>query len=504
MSLAVYLVVTLGFAAGALATRARGPLSTAIGLIGLAGATLAALAINPAEVVAIGQGGLATSAYMRLFLVLGSLVGTGLAIAGLAGGTRRDAPMVTLATLGVAALTLSLTDPRTAVIAATTGGLFGVWLTLSPGEDRRGATIGVRELRAVVIAGTMAIAATAWIGRDLTELAAQPVVFGLAYLAFALAVAVRFGAIPFHLWAARLTDAAPETALPIITVLAPASLAIVALAWTDAAIAPLLVDLEAERTVVLAVAIASIVLAALAALLQDDLEHVVGYSIVGDAGVVLLALAVLDPAGWAPARFWVLVLIVARSAFAAWAGGIRSAFRTGRITDLRGWVTRSPILAIAFGLTVLASLGLPGLAAFEARRSLVSLALDGPLATVVLVGTLAPLAYYGRLLAIGLRRPERSVDLASGWRPRVQRFDLTAPGAWLRSSWDGNRAFSGAVIAALLGGLALATSLGAFGGPAAAAGLPVGRPAVLEGPSESFAPLPVASGEPSFQAIPTR
>ena len=58
----------------------------------------------------------------------------------------------------------------------------------------------------------MAIAATAWIGRDLSQLAAQPVVFGLAYLAFALAVAIRFGAIPFHVWAARLTDAVPETA----------------------------------------------------------------------------------------------------------------------------------------------------------------------------------------------------------------------------------------------------------------------------------------------------
>lgn len=499
MSLAVYLIVTLGFAAVTLATRARGTLSTAIGLAGLLAATLAALAIDPTELVAIGQSGLAASAYVRLFLVLGSLVGLGLALAGLASGTRRDAPMVTLATLGIAGLTLTLTDPRSAVVAATAGGLFGVWLTLAPGEDRTGATLGIRELRAVIVAGTMAMAATAWIGRDLTQLAAQPVVFGLAYLCFALAVAVRFGAIPFHLWAARLTDAAPETALPIITVLAPASLAIVALAWTDASIAPLLVDLELERIVVLAVAVASIVLAALAALVQDDLEHVVGYSIVGDAGVVLLALAVLDPAGWAPARIWILVFIVTRSAFAAWAGGIRTVFRTGRIADLRGWAVRSPILAVAFGLIVVAGVGLPGLVAFEARSSLVALALDGPIASLVLIGTFAPLTYYGRLLAIGLGRPAGPVDPATDWRPHLQRLDLTAPIAWFRTTWDLNRAFSGAVIAALLGLLALATSAGAFGGPAAAAGLP----AILEGPSESFAPPPPESGQPSFQQIPT-
>jgi len=498
MSLAVYLAVTLGFAALALATRSRTPLSTAIGLAGLLAATIAAFALNPAELVTIGQAGLAGSAYAQLFLVLGSLVGLGLAVSGLATGSRRDAPMVTLATLGIAGLTLTLTDPRAAVVAATAGGLFGVWLTLASGEDRTGATLGIRELRAVVVAGTMAIAATAWIGRDLTQLAAQPVVFGLAYLAFALAVAVRFGAIPFHFWAARLTDAAPETALPIITVLAPASLAIVGLAWTDSSIAPLLVDLEAERMVVLAVAIASIVLAALAALVQDDLEHVVGYSIIGDAGVVLLAMAVLGPAGWAPARIWILVFIVTRSAFAAWAGGIRAVFRTGRIDDLRGWVIRSPILAVAFGLVVAAGIGLPGLVAFEARASLVSLALDGPIATLVLVGTFAPLTYYARLLAVGLGRPARPPDPATDWRPRLQRPDLTSPVAWLRSTWDLNRAFSAAVIAAMLGVLALATSVGAFGGPDAAAG----TPAILEGPSESFAPPPFTSAEPSFQLVP--
>ena len=191
-------------------------------------------------------------------------------------------------------------------------------------------------LRATVVAGTMAIAATAWIGRDLSDLAAQPVVFGLAYLAFALAVAIRFGAIPFHTWAAPLTDTVPESTLPLVTAWAPAAFAIVALAWADASIAPLLVDLDAVRLVVLAIAIASIVLASVAALIQDDIEHVVGYAIIGDAGVVLLAIAALDPAAWAPARTWILAFVVARSAFAAWAAATRSVFSTGRVPTCAG------------------------------------------------------------------------------------------------------------------------------------------------------------------------
>lgn len=468
MSLAVYLVVTFAFAVAAWAARGREGLAKVIGVGGLLASAIVAITIDPDEVLSIGAGGLATTAYLRLFLILGSLVGLGLAIAGLAGRTRPDLPAITLATLGLGAMTLSLTDPRLAVVAGTTGGLFGALLTVGPaGGDRASATVGIRDLRAVVVAGALAIAATAWIGRDLSQLDAPPVVFGLAYLAMAVAVAIRFGAIPFHLWAARLTDVVPEAALPVVTILAAAPFAIVGLGWADASIAPLLVDLGTERGVILAIAVASIVLAALAALVQDDIEHVVGYSIVGDAGVALLALVALDPQAWAPAQIWILTLVVTRSAFAAWAGGLRVAFGTGRIVELRGWIVRSPLLALAFGLVVLASIGVPGLAAFEARSSLVALALDGPLATVVLLATLAPLAYYGRLLSVGLARPDGPADPELGWRPCVKRLDLTALGSWWRTTWEANRAFSSALVAALLGLLAVATSAGAFGGPEA-------------------------------------
>ena len=469
MSLAAYLVITFGFAAASWFARGRGGAWTIVGIGGLAIAAIAASTLRPDEVLRIGESGLATTPYLRLFLVMGSLVGLGLGVAGLAAGTRRDLPTVALATLGISSLTLALTDPRAAVIAGTAGGLSGALLAVAPGGDRAGAGVGIRDLRAVVISGTMAVAATAWIGRDLGQLYAPPVVFGLVYLAVALAVAIRFGAIPFHLLAARLTDAVPDAGLPIVTVLAAAPFAVVGLAWADASIAPLLVDLGTERGVVLAIAVASIVLAAIAALIQDDLEHVVGYSIVGDAGVALLAMVALDPESWGPARTWILALVVTRSAFAAWAAGLRLAFGTGRIVELRGWVTRSPVLALAFGLIVVASLGFPGLAAFEARSSLVATAIDGPLAMLVLLGTLAPVTYYGRLVAVGLGRPDGSPERGA-WRPIVGRMDLTAPGAWWRTTWDVNRAFSGALVAVLLALLAVATAVGAFGGVEAAAG----------------------------------
>jgi hypothetical protein len=146
------------------------------------------------------------------------------------------------------------------------------------------------------------------------------------------------------------------------------------------------------------------------------------------------------------------------------------------------------------------------MAAFEARSSLAALAVDGPMAMLVVIGTLAPIVYYGRLLSVGLGRPDGPREPEVNWRPRVGRLDLTALGDWWRTTWDTNRAFTGAMVAALLGLLALATSAGAFGGPEAAAGLAPGGavPITTAAPSGSAPPpLPQPSDEPSFLPLPT-
>jgi NADH:ubiquinone oxidoreductase subunit 2 (subunit N) len=206
------------------------------------------------------------------------------------------------------------------------------------------------------------------------------------------------------------------------------------------------------------------VLAAVAAFVQDDLEHVLGYAIVSDAGVIVLALAVLEPAAGPPARTWILAFIVGRGAFAAWTAGIRTGLWTGRVADLRGWVRRSPILAAAFVVIAVAGVGFPGLAAYDARTTLVDLALDPPFSTVVLVATLAPIAYYARLFVIGVAPPDQILESGAGWAPVLERIGGTGMRRWLATTWGRNRAFTTAIVSAALAVLALLTAAGVFGG----------------------------------------
>jgi formate hydrogenlyase subunit 3/multisubunit Na+/H+ antiporter MnhD subunit len=411
-----FLLVAAATGTASLVVRSNRSWSTAIALIGLAAMTVLASAIGGAS-VKIGGATIAASEWLRLFAILGGAVGLLLVIVDLAAHHEPDVPGVIALGIGAAVLALAIDDPGTAVVAATAGGLAGVLVAAPVGAAARAAFVGARELRALAVAGALAIGATAWIARPLGGLSLVPEVFGLAYLAFAAAVAIRLGAIPFHLWAARVADAAPGIALPLLMAWAPAAFAAIALVWIDQSVAPLRLPIDGERSLVAAIGAVSVILGLVAAWVQDDIEHIVAYTIAADAGFVVLALAAFDPAVWEPSRTWLLVFIVARSAFAAWAVALDGVTGTRRAPDVAGWARRAPLLGIALVAIGVASVGWPGSAAWEARAAIASLALPGPIAAVVTVAPVAALAIYGRLLWIGLRPTGRAVGAGRSERP---------------------------------------------------------------------------------------
>ena len=102
MSLIPFLLISIAMTGAALILRGRPTIASSIALVGLLASLIAALAIRPGETIVIGGATLATTDFLRLFLVLGCLSGLALALVGAAGGTRRDAPAVMLGTLAAA------------------------------------------------------------------------------------------------------------------------------------------------------------------------------------------------------------------------------------------------------------------------------------------------------------------------------------------------------------------------------------------------------------------
>jgi NADH:ubiquinone oxidoreductase subunit 2 (subunit N) len=233
---------------------------------------------------------------------------------------------------------------------------------------------------------------------------------------------------------------------------------------------------------VLVLAAASIALGTTAALVHDDLEHVVAYTIVADAGVALLALVALAPAAGQPGRLWLVVFVVVRTAFAGWAAATRMAFGTGRVSELAGWARRAPLLAVALAGLGLAGVGWPGSETFDSRAALVGLSVSGPLANVLLVAGLASVAVYVRLFVAGVRQPGAAVRSGAGpgFVPPRRRGTGRLTARQVTEAWDLNRAPVAAGAVLVLAAIAVAvagTGLGlrdAAGAPAGARGAAAG------------------------------
>ena len=475
MSLLPFLVVAFGTGAASLLARRRPDISAAIGVAGLLAGVVAASTIRAADPLVVGGVALAGSDWTRLFVLLGCLCGLLLVIVAAASAWSPHLPGATLCTLGAAAVALGTNGAEAAVAAATAGGVAAALVALPAAGLVRGLAVAARELRAIVVAGVLALVAVAVVaGATRTGAADGPTAaldapalagLGLAYLAVAAAAAIRLGVIPFHLRAARVADVAPDVALPLVMAWAPAAFAAVVLAWADGALVPLGAGWSLERSVVLVLAAASIALGTAAALVHDDLEHVVAYTIVADAGVVLLALVALDPGAGQPGRIWLVVFVVVRTAFAGWAAATRMAFGTGRVSELAGWARRAPLLAVALAGLGLPGVGWPGSASFDSRAALVGLSVSGPLANVLLVAGLASAAVYARLFVAGVRQPGAAVR--SGPRPglvpprRRATGHMTAADA--REAWDLNRAPIAAGAVLVLAAIAIAVAGGGVG-----------------------------------------
>ncbi len=472
MTLLPFLAIALVAGPASLFLRREPRAAAAIGVAGLVLGLVAASTIRTGDAAVIGGVPIAGSPFIRTFLVLGCGSTLLLTIVAAAATWSRALPGASLLALAAAGIVLASGDVFIAIVAATAGATAGIVATLPPAAERTVPVAG-RELRAFVAAAALALVgvavASAMIESPAVPGSGRPLdapLLGLAYLAVALAAAIRLGAIPFHLRAARVADAAPDVALPLVMAWSPAAFALVVIGWAHGTVGPLGQGLPAERLIVLLVGTASVVLGTFAALIHDDLEHVVAYTIVADAGVLILAVAASAAPGAGATEGWVLAFVATRTALAGWASAIRGTFGSDRLTSLTGWARRAPVLAVALLAVAVASFGLPGWAVFEARQDLIGAAVGGPLGGLLVGASLASVAVYARLLVVGLGRPASAVAAGPGWRPTRPRAARGRRADSVSDLWRANRPMAAAGATFGLALLAIAVATGGLVPPA--------------------------------------
>jgi NADH:ubiquinone oxidoreductase subunit 2 (subunit N) len=439
MSLAVFLAIC---AAGSLLGLLALPfprLARLVGVVALIAAFVAALTIKPADELTVGQVQLATSWYAGLFLSTATLCCLIVCLLGLVVGWPERLAPAALATFAGLAVAFTATDPGVVFAAVAASAIPAVLVAIGsssrsteasePAVATHALDVSLSELRTLGLIAAGALIASVVVLQPGWTASDPTFVFALAYLALGLAVAVRFGAVPFHVPAARLSKSSVKLGLALPLVWIPAGLGIVTLSWSTSVFQMRSDWLDAAVAGLQVIAVATLILGALGALLHEEIEEIATYSIIQDAAFVLLALAARDADAAGPMRLWLLTFIVAKSALVAWVAALSATFGSSQLQDLRGWLRRAPILGLALAAIVVATLGWPGSAVFDARATLIRLALPSEVQFLGIAAVLLSISYYGRLVAVGLMAPGERVRSSNGERPRRPKSLVAASGA---------------------------------------------------------------------------
>ena len=436
MGLAAFLVICgASFLAGLLVPPSGG-LARLVSIFGLGAAFIAALLIGASEAFTVGDVRLVAGEYAGAFLACGTATAFLLCVVGLGTTWPERLGPAALALFGGLAVAMTATDAGVALSAGAAAATVGALVFFRSDGTRTEAAAagepdrhdgGLAEMRTIgLVVGALLIAAVAvlrpaWTSQN------DGAIFVLGLPGLGIAIAVRGGAVPFHGPAARLRSRATPMASALLLVWMPAGLGVLAISWSALAFH---VSGDAMNSVVLLlqiVAVATLLLGAVGALVHDELEEIAAYSIVQDGAFVLLALAARSDAAAEPARLWLLVFVAAKTGLVAWVAATARAFHTTNLGQMRGWLRRTPILGLALVAIVVATLGWPGSAVFEARASLIRLGLAGNLGFLGAAAVLLSITYYGRLLFVGLMSPGDTVRAARSERPRWGGMRRRAP-----------------------------------------------------------------------------
>lgn len=219
----------------------------------------------------------------------------------------------------------------------------------------------------------------------------QVLVFGLVFVVAGLAF--KLGVVPFHMWIPDVYQGAP-TAVTLVIGGAPklAAFAITIRLLVDGLL-PLAIDWQQMLAVL---AIGSLLVGNLAAIMQTNLKRMLAYSTISQMGFVLLGLmsgviqgnvdATAVENAYSSAMFYVVTYVLTTlAAFGVIMLLAREGFESEEVADLSGLNQRSPLYAAVMSICLFSFAGLPPLVGFYAKLSVLqALVASGQTAHLVL------------------------------------------------------------------------------------------------------------------------
>lgn len=220
----------------------------------------------------------------------------------------------------------------------------------------------------------------------------------MAFVFFFSGMGFKISLVPFHLWTADVYEGAPSTVTAYLSVISKGSAAFVLMTILIKVFAPMV---EQWQEVLYWVIIASITIANLFALRQQNLKRLMAFSSISQAGYIMLGVISGSAQGMTSLVYYVLIYMFAN--LAVFTVITIVALRAGKFTleDYNGLYTTNPKLAFLMTLALFSLAGIPPFAGFFSKFFIFAAAFEGGfhlLVFITLINTIISLYYYLKIV----------------------------------------------------------------------------------------------------------
>ncbi|SDY06415.1 NADH-quinone oxidoreductase subunit NuoN [Nitrosomonas sp. Nm33] len=239
-------------------------------------------------------------------------------------------------------------------------------------------------------------------------------IIGLVFIV--AGIAFKLYAAPFHMWAPDVYQGAP-TAVTLFVGSAPnlAGFAFVMRLLVDG-LGELVTDWQGMLVIL---AVASMVIGNLVAIVQTNIKRMLAYSTISHMGFVLLGFIAAGENGYSSSLFYVVAyVLMTLGAFGIIMMLSREGFESENISDLKGLNQRNPWLALIMMFLMLSMAGIPPMIGFYAKLAVLQAVLGVGyiwLAVVAVMLSLIGAFYYLRIIKfMYFDAPETDMPILSG------------------------------------------------------------------------------------------
>jgi len=233
----------------------------------------------------------------------------------------------------------------------------------------------------------------------------------------------KVSAVPFHQWTPDAYEASPHPVAGFMSVATKGVAFIALLRIFPGSLGPLTAVGVKMQSVIAVLAVATLVIGNLTALVQTNVKRMLAYSSISHAGYLMLAFVAGTPAAYNGMLYYLVIYLAMNMG----AFGLLTAFGlVGEKTtfdDLRGLGWKRPAMGVSAAIFMLSLAGIPPLGGFYGKymifRELVGTGHVGMAILGVLASLVSAYYYLRFLVALFLQAPNAEAERLASDRPAV-------------------------------------------------------------------------------------